>query len=679
MAISITSPSNANISDSILYVDVSVSGKTAGSTIAYSLRIHGTSIASSSVNATGTRLSFTAANLYSALDGKSLTNAVTIRAQEIINGVPQPAQEVTGGRVTINARISGLGWSTMSNPYNLDSPDNLRASWSRPHSAFRARVKVYVHNTLVVNRYNFQTSISYMPTEAQINNMISAMGGVSPRALKVEVITQFNANSPVDLETTGQSITRSSGVIKSFAERSTLSAFSEFTIGDSINFTIQQNTSGVTHDIELRIGNTTVMTRTNVGTGSRSIAPTSGETTAMYNATSTVTSATATLVLVTRLSGSQVGISHSRTATATVGANIEPDFTTITHAEITTSPDVATLIGAYVESVSSLALAITGATPGTGATISSYRITLGTNTINAASGQTGPLAYSGTNLQLTGRVTDSRGRSKEKSVQVTILPYKPPQAAVSFYRCTADGNESIIGEYVRFGLAVTASSLVVSGNEKNTLAIALRTRESGASAWNVKQVITPPGVNYNGQSNILSGYPVTNAYDGRVEVTDALSPATVVEGSVSSGIVLALGREGVGVGKLPVPGRLFDTAGPMFEDGLSLFEKYGATVGSNANGHWIRFENGVQICWNRQSMPVEGPGTETESITFPASFVGSTGNLAISLAPHSGVPHQRIMSFNSPTVNGFIATVRIGDGYSGNLGYTWQAVGYWRV
>ena len=578
MGIVITSPANANINDSTLSRSVTVSGKIQGTLLTARLRIHGTTIATGTSTGSTVSFSYTAADLYNALEGKSLTNAVTITVTETDGGFPVSDDSLTGGAVTINARYSNFGWSTTANPYNLDNPTALLATFTRPHSAFRLRLRVRVNGILCINRMGFSdaSSLTWTPTQAEIDAMIAAMGGVSPRALQFEFITQFRAASIVDLHTSGSTLDRSSGVIRAFAERSTLSAFSAFTIGNALSFTIAQNTSGTTHDIVLRFGSTVILSRTNVGTGNRIITPTAAEVTAMYNATGSVTSITATLELVTRLSGTQVGSTHTRTATASVGADILPDFTGVTHQELTTSPDVASLVGAYVQGISNIGLAITGAVPGAGASLSSYRITLGTITINAVSGNTGPVPFSGTNLVCTGRVTDSRGRTREKTVNVTILPYAPPTiTTMQFYRCNADGSPNQIGPNVRFQLTGHVQSLLVS-TQRNRLTVRFRTKASSAGSFTTRQTIGPQTtLTFNGLSNVFTGHVITESYDGLVEIQDQFN-TTIALASVSSGILMAWGKNGIGIGKIPEAGRRLDVDGDIWEDGQRLADKYGA-------------------------------------------------------------------------------------------------------
>jgi len=676
MAITITSPSNANLTDSTTSKTITVSGKTSGSTIAANISVHGSTLASGSTTGTSLTLTYSKNTLYDLLNGKSLSNAVTLTVYEIKDDAPLGYATLKDGDVTITARLSNQSWSTMANPYDLDNPTKIISSWTRPHAAFRARVKVYVNGVLVINRYNFTTSIGYTPTTTQINSMISAMKGVSPGALKVEVITQFNSTSVVDLESTGMSLTRSSGVVKAFPERSVLSSFSNFTIGDNISYTITQATAGTTHDITLKVGTATIFTKTNVGVGAKTVTPTASEITAMYNATSNVTSATATLSLITKLDGKQIGSTHSRTATATVGANIVPDFTAITHSETTTTPDVAAIVGKYVQGISNLTLAITGATPGTGATIKSYQITLGNTVINSSSGTTGVLTYSGNGLVLKGKVTDSRGRVKEKTVTVDILPYAPPVvSSFEFLRCDAEGVASPIGTYVKFRIKASASSLWVDGVEKNSLTLKCYTKPIVGAAWTLKDTIEHTSVFYEGSTDPLPGYVITESFDGRVFVTDKFN-TTIAFSNISSGVLMSWGKTSVAIGKVVEDEtRLLDVAGDIYENGVSLSSKYGIQdSGSNENGSYIIYSDGTMECWHEINLTRATTNSLNAGWTFPIPFLsGTEPDVQLTLIDpllRGSIDTGGIQALHSLTIRN-ISNVSVWSRAQVSSGYTW--------
>ena len=579
MAITITSPTNANLADNGGSRTVIVSGLTSGNRVTAAIDIDGTIIGSATgaVSVSSVGVPYTASAFYSALDGKSLSGLIRIRAWEINSEgmIISTASAITGGNATINGRLSALVSTNTPNPYDLDSPANINVSWTRPHTAFRGRVTVYVNNTWCFSRYGFGTSANFNPTSYAnyVENMINAMGGVSPRDFRIEIQSQFNASTIVDLSGGVLTSNRTNGVIKSFVQKTDLTAFSSFTIGDTINYTLDQKTAGTTVDIEITIGGVSILTRTGVtGTGAKTITPSAGEITALYNAIPNASSATATMIATTKNAGDTVGTS-SRTATATVSGTIMPNFTTVTHSE--NIADVATKVGAYVQGRSKLNLAMTGATPGTGATIKSYRITFEAKEITTVSGVSNTIVGSGT-IPIVARLTDSRDRWIEKTINVTVLAYSSPQlTGFTFIRANSDGTPNPLGTYARFEFTASVSSLI-NGTQKNDLKYKLYTKTRAESTYTLKADIDPSTitVTISGTQRIYSGYVIETAYDGLIEVIDIFQ-TTIGNLSIATGTApITWGKDGVGINKVVEPGRTLDVNGAIWESGAQLVNKY---------------------------------------------------------------------------------------------------------
>lgn len=90
--------------------------------------------------------------------------------------------------------------------------------------------------------------------------------------------------------------------------------------------------------------------------------------------------------------------------------------------------------------------------------------------------------------------------------------------------------------------------------------------------------------------------------------------------------------------------------------------------GSNANGSWVRLENGLQVCWNRSALQVSNQAigsvfraANADTWTFPVVFtstpvvvaVPSFGTTGDPIAFRLGAPSltnvtYRLMSANSP-------------------------------
>lgn len=232
MAITITN-ANANINDSTLTYTLTFTGKTQPNVYGR-IKVNGNIIGSATGSgATSIAVTFTKTALYDAATGYSPTDAVIFEVQELdADFVPVGSiSQKTGGDITINGRLSTLTLTTptTANPINLDlaNPVNVALNWARPenNAAFFGRIKFYVWDgsawVRIFNWSPYATSISVdLPTWELADDAERAMNLVSPRKIRVEVITVFKFASYTDLSGTPLSKEVTDGIIKSFYDGS---------------------------------------------------------------------------------------------------------------------------------------------------------------------------------------------------------------------------------------------------------------------------------------------------------------------------------------------------------------------------------------------------------------------------------------------------------------------------
>lgn len=275
-------------------------------------------------------------------------------------------------------------------------------------------------------------------------------------------------------------------------------------------------------------------------------------------------------ITVETYNGSTLIGSTSTPVTITVPAVVVPDFTTVTHEEAVS--EVETLVGAYVQGISKLTLAITGASGIYGSTITAYRIRVSGQTINSQSGTTpNPLSTSGT-YNIIGTITDSRGRQKSKSVAITVLPYVPPQLiSVTAERALSDGTPDDEGTFVRVNMNLAVQSLIVGGTQKNELSYELFSRSYNTPPWVLKAQETPGGITFNGY-DLINTYAVLQAYDVKLEVSDHFN-TTPIQFVISVAEVFMHWGPGLGVGKYWERGTL-DLKGQGYQnEGKALIDE----------------------------------------------------------------------------------------------------------
>lgn len=283
--------------------------------------------------------------------------------------------------------------------------------------------------------------------------------------------------------------------------------------GRSTTVTISAFSSAYTHKIMVEFGSSSQNINISAGTTSAAITiPIS-----WLNQIPNAQSSTARITLTTYSSGVYVG---AATATLTIRApqSSAPTFTASCAPLLTvggvTYPSMGS--GIYVQGKSGCTAKITGAAAQYGATVIGYSIRGGGYSGTNATLATGLLGSSGT-VPFVFRVTDSRGLYTEKTVNISVLAYNPPQvSSLTGWRVNSAGSTAPAGtlgkikgvwSYASLGGANTCTAkayIKPAGGSETALNAAMA---SGSTYW----VATSAG-------NMT--LPVTTNYVLRLELTD---------------------------------------------------------------------------------------------------------------------------------------------------------------
>jgi hypothetical protein len=249
----------------------------------------------------------------------------------------------------------------------------------------------------------------------------------------------------------------------------------------------------------------------------------------------------------------------SFTIYTSVPGDVAPSFTSVVVSE--NVADIATKIGAYVQSMSKLNLSISGAVGSYSSTISKYEITVESK-IYGNNGVSDVLQTSGT-LTITGTVTDSRGRTSTKSITITVLAYEPPKITdFTIVRANADGTLNTLGTYAKITRKGTWRSL----NTKNTLSIVVKSRARGAATWTTKNTYAAGTSGAVDNSVIIGTYAATSSHEFQIEYTDLFN-TTISLGVMATGeVTMSWGKTGIGIGKVWEQGAL-DLSGDVHING----------------------------------------------------------------------------------------------------------------
>lgn len=411
------------------------------------------------------------------------------------------------------------------------------------------------------NGFDFRTGTNFLLGSGSVNVGHNTDGTKSVYAI---------ANADYDL--LGATTADASYPLPTIPRASTVSIAPPYTrdIGTSIALNTNRASSGFTHTLEYTFaGSAYIPIATGVADTVNWTPPLS-----LINSVPNATSAGVWIRTTTYSGATYIGQTTSA-FTLAVPASYVPDFTTILNTEATGG--VAANVGKYVQGISTLALEITGEVGTTGSTITARKIEVMSGstilqTINADSGTTAPITASGT-ITLRGTVTDSRGRTATKSVNITVLAYQPPVlTTVNVQRSLSDGTVDIDdGTYLRVNMIVSASSLM-NTTERNSLNYRISTREYGDVAWTLEDTDDFPGILFNGYINVGT-FSVTQAYDVLIEVfDDFLTSAVIISIPVAAVFMHWAGSDGVGFGKYWERGRL-DVAGDIYTTGFVITDR----------------------------------------------------------------------------------------------------------
>lgn len=466
---------------------------------------------------------------------------------------------------------------------------------------------------------------------------------------------------------------------------------SNFIIGNDIPITITRASSSFTHNFSMYKGSTFIGEwLTKVATSTTLVLNETHQNRIYQTIPANVT--VSIDITCHTYNGSTLIGSKSKRVVATVGSSIVPTFTAVTHSENVS--DVNTKVGKYVQGLSKLNLAITGATGTKYSTIKSYQITFEGTNYNTSSATSAYVKGSGS-LTVTGKITDSRGRTATKSVTVSVLAYEPPKVTtLTLQRCNSDGSLNALGTYVKVTRTGTVKSLINS-TEKNTLTYRIKTRPRLGGSWTVKKESTISGLSLTG-SEVIGTYPATASYEVLLEIQDKFRTATHTTILTVGQVTLSWGKSGIGVGKIweqggldllgslvssDAPQRIITAHGyidlgpanaswchfgtdrdkyyfskPVYVNGQiyagSAYNKlvYNAgnswvivEHGSNDNGRYLRFSDGTQFCWGEKNIKTSSsPGAYiSATVTFPAVFSSFENAVTTNWAGSVATPREK--------------------------------------
>ena len=312
--------------------------------------------------------------------------------------------------------------------------------------------------------------------------------------------------------------------------------------GTTLSGSVAPSNSAFNHKVEFKIGSTVKSTLT---LAANQTAPTFTQAIG-HDWFPNNTSGIVTVVLST-YSGTTLIASTSKNVTANVPSTIVPSVSGLTAAI-----EANGLSGLYVQGKTTLKLTASAAA-GSGGSIKSYAYSgPGVNTTTTANNiTTGAIQASGT-LTYTVQVTDSRGRTASKTVQIYVYPYSAPSIGpVSVQRCDVNGNITESGTYAKY----TVNSAYSTVNAKNTRTVTVAYSSNNGTSYSAETTLQATTDTANTKTGVYGGgaFAIASTYVLRFTIKDSYGATSTITAPLQSAarpINIRSNGKGVSIGAM---------------------------------------------------------------------------------------------------------------------------------
>lgn len=337
---------------------------------------------------------------------------------------------------------------------------------------------------------------------------------------------------------------------------------------DSTGLTVKidKKLSSAYHYINLYIGSTRITGWSNYHSGGTVTLPLSLEDRRkMLAVMPSSTSGTISVGLFTyptsSLSGEMIGTPSRKTATVTVASSERPSITDTGYNSYTRFNLSGKTLSPLVQNVGRVNFEFrASASYGT-----SIKTALSTFCGNSSSANPGSFTPSRSGRQsLVSKATDKRGRTTTKTANFTVLPYSQPELRLVYVGRPRDSNTE--KHYIQVEINTKVASVMQDSTELNRYQVIIQTREVGASSWDTVLTETYTATGQATRTYTPSQiYDETKSFDVRVLLQDEFRTVTAVSKVGTANYLMALGKHGVGVGKLPEGRRVLDVGGDIWD------------------------------------------------------------------------------------------------------------------
>lgn len=350
----------------------------------------------------------------------------------------------------------------------------------------------------------------------------------------------------------------------------------DFNIGDKITIHMNRAASVFTHTVKFNYGSTSVTVATGV-TNSCTF-DTSTIANALYALIPNANTYSNTISVTTYNGSTNIGTKTCPYNAKVVNAN--PTFNAAYLDSNSTTSAVTENNQVIVRNKSTLRVNVTSAAAQKSATLKTAKCVILGQTVSANISGSSATLNIGTintsqNTTAAVTVTDSRGNSTTKNLNITVADWQAPTAIITAHRHDNYYSET----------DVTVDADYASVNGKNAITIQVRTQKQGASSWSAYQTL---------EDNVTSVLDLDNEYAWNIQVllTDRLGGSTTYNATLSRGMPIIYFdriKSSTGFNCFPQYDQSVEIDGRLFvnnEDIVSKFTGIGGVAKSATTSDW---------------------------------------------------------------------------------------------
>ena len=481
--------------------------------------------------------------------------------------VDQVSQNISDNSSQVRLRLALTNGAHTFADYDCTASvtvDGQTLSWSGRPSMLSQNSSIMLIDKTVTIRHENDGKKSFGLSAA-----FSGGGGWSPGTLSI------NRNS-----FTLSTIPRSSSVSVSAGD-----------IGSAVTVNINRQSSSFKHTVRYAWAGKSGTIATNVDTSTTWTIPLDFANDIPNSASGTGT------IFVDTYSGSTKTGTQSTTFTASVPANVKPNFTGISLSDLNGSAqNLIPKADTFIQVISNIKVGFNGAVGSYGSSITGYYAEIvGKNQSTSSNGGSlGIMNYHGT-IKIRARVSDSRGRwSDTREVSVTVLEYFAPALSFSIARTGSTSSTLTVTRNAK------VAPLTVSGSQNNTMALTFKVAKLGTNAFAVDNGQATGAWSsisslVNSRANLSGNYLANQSWVVIGILEDKFTRTEFMVNVATESVVFSYDRSGVGVNKIREQGAL-DVRGNIYADNKPI-QQYQLTDNNGGLGRGSSQWNDV---WNKQ-------------------------------------------------------------------------------